>query len=171
MRRTLMALAVALAAAGMTATVALSDGGGSAHFVGTPTFTDNGLTLTATAKVAGLGNLDTVVFVTATGTPTVTCTSPGGNQSPGQNPASYTVTGGSNLAANQVNGTITVSASTAAPPSITGKQGGCPNNNWRATITDVAFTNASLQIYQGQGCALIPGDGPNSSCVLVLHFP
>ena len=51
----------------------------SVHFKhGSPVFTDNGVTLTASGALAGLGNGDVVITVTATGTPTATCTNPPG---------------------------------------------------------------------------------------------
>ncbi len=55
---------------------------------GEPTLTDNGKTLTLNAAMTGLGNGDLVVKIDWTGT-TInnTCTSPGGNAAPGQNPA------------------------------------------------------------------------------------
>jgi len=46
----------------------------SVHFKSGPTFFDNGLTLTAAGSLAGLGNADVLVSLSATATPTATCT-------------------------------------------------------------------------------------------------
>jgi hypothetical protein len=114
----------------------------SGHFVGTPTCTDAGTTVSCSGKVAGLGGTTFTILVSAQGTASVTCTNPAGNVAPGQS-FSTTVTGSSGPFATPRNGqaTFMVTSNTpSAPP------GSCPNPKWTATVTDVAFTDATLTL-------------------------
>ena len=120
------------------------------HVKSGPSFTDNGLTLTATVSYAGLGNFDTVQALSAMGIPTATCTNPAGaTQPPGQNPATVTLTGLTPIPAGDIkNGNVTITTTTNAPTSPIPGAPGCPNARWTETITDVAFTSATITLSQ-----------------------
>lgn len=86
MKRTILAAVAAAAAAILTAPAAFA---GSPHFVGTPTYTVNGATVTVQAKEAGLGDEAQIVAVL---TGTLACINPGGNQPSAANKTSFTTT-------------------------------------------------------------------------------
>jgi hypothetical protein len=115
-----------------------------------PAFIDNGLTLTGTAAYAGLGNFDTQQNLDATANPTASCTNPAGQtQPPGQNPASVNVTGSTAVPASDIqNGNVTISTTTNSPTTPIAGAPDCPNTQWTENITDMAFTSATITVYQ-----------------------
>jgi hypothetical protein len=154
MRRTITAVcavflvsAIAVSAA-FAANVHLK-GGANAK----PTFTDTGLALRAAGELAGLGNGDVLVTLSAQADVTATCTNPAGaNQPPGHNPAPITVTGSQAIPDSQIkNGTTPFRVTTTAPaPTIAGAPD-CPNPQWTESILDLAFTSARITVEQPPG--------------------
>ena len=120
------------------------------HFKQQPTVTDNGTTLTLCASLAGLGNQDLTVTVNVTGTADTTCISPGGNEAPGQNKIPFAASISKTIQSTQIkNGNVTFCVTTPGPGRISGRQAGCPNNNWTGRIDDVEFESATITVEQG----------------------
>jgi hypothetical protein len=153
MRKSLRLLAaiaaVLVAAAAFAATAAAQN----PHLKGRNpiAFTDNILTLTARVSYAGLGNFDTLQNVSATASPTGECINPGtGEHRPlGQNPAEVDVTGSTAVPAEDIkNGNVTISTTTNPPVTPVAGAPDCPNPNWTENITDMAFTSATITLFQ-----------------------
>jgi hypothetical protein len=109
-----------------------------------PSFTDLGLDLRATGTLAGLGNGDILVNLTAQANATATCTNPSGTgqQPPGQNPARVTVSGSQAIPDSQIkNGTVSFRVTTSDPTTPIPGAPGCPNSSWTEDITDLSFTS------------------------------
>jgi hypothetical protein len=119
----------------------------------TPSFFDNGLTLTSSGFLAGLGNGDILVELFASAQATAVCTNPAGaTQPPGQNPAPATVAGQEPIPSTEIkNGTTSFSVTTRPPTSPIPGAPDCPNPNWTETITDLKFTLALVEVEQPVG--------------------
>jgi hypothetical protein len=147
-----LGVAVVVLVVGVSAQSVHLKGGANAE----PTFTDGGLTLNAVGAVAGLGNGDVLVTLTAQANVTATCTNQGGNQAPGQNPAPVTVSGGQAIPEDELkNGTTPFDVTTVAPVAIIPGAPNCPNTNWTEAITDLSFTSAILTIEQPAGVTVL----------------
>jgi hypothetical protein len=125
--------------------------GANVHLVTQLQCEDQGLFLEATGKLAGLGNKDVTITLTATALIESTCTNPSGRQQPpGQNPAPVTVSGTETIPKEEImNGNVVFDVTTTPLVSPIPGAPGCPNPRWTQTITDVTFTNATLTVKQG----------------------
>jgi len=140
---------------GLTAGVVFA---ASVHFKQSPptaTRSSDKLTLTVCGALAGLGNGDVTIRVSANAVPTATCANGGangGNTAPGQNPAQVTVTGATTIPADKIkNGNVSFCVTTAPPPQPTWDQAGCANANWSAQITCMAFSGYTISVEQPSG--------------------
>jgi hypothetical protein len=117
-----------------------------------PNYVDKGLNLNVAGALAGLGNEDILVTLSATAAATSTCTNQGGNMAPGQNPAEVTVSGSQSIPASEIkNGTVSFNVTTESPVTPIPGAPGCPNPNWRQDITDLSFTTGTITVEQPAG--------------------
>jgi hypothetical protein len=121
-----------------------------------PAFYDDLLVLRASGSLAGLGNEDTVITITALADPTGLCTNPGGESKvPGQNPAPVEVTGSISIPATEVkNGNTPFEVETEPPVTPIPGAPDCPNVLWEESITEMAFTSATITVEQGGNIVL-----------------
>jgi len=137
-----------------------------------PSFVDDGISLTASGELSGLGNENLLISLIARAKVTSTCTNHGGNEAPGQNPAELTVMGAEAVPKEEIdNGNLDFSVDTLTPETPIEGAPGCPNPNWVQTIDDLAFTEATILVEQPEGtpvlrvdCTIDPAseDGPIS---------
>jgi hypothetical protein len=123
-----------------------------------PSFTDNGLRLSAAADLSGLGNGDILILLTATANPTASCQNPGSgvHEPAGQNPAPVQVTGSQAIPEGEIkNGNVSLNVMTAAPVTPIPGAPDCPNSQWTERITDMSFTNAVLTVQQPPGTTVL----------------
>lgn len=119
---------------------ALSISAQNIHFVDGPSITDNGLTLSCSGKLAGLGNNKLVTVTLHTTATTITeCTNPGGNVAPGQTKTGTVSTSG--LFSSDKNGNVIFSLTTDVPT-----PGKCPNGQWVGRVTDCSFANTYVSV-------------------------
>ncbi|MDQ3902452.1 MAG: hypothetical protein M3247_02185 [Thermoproteota archaeon] len=122
----------------------------SPHFIGTPSYTKSSSgALTVKFKAAGLANLPTGAFLTASEvTAELQCVNPGGNNPPPKTAIFGPETGPTtNLPVR--NGQITGSA-TLSPPSQQQLQNAadCPNPNWTVKLVSITYSDVTLHIQQ-----------------------
>jgi hypothetical protein len=67
----------------------------------------------------------------------------------GQNPAEVNVTGSTAVPAGDIkNGNVTITTTTDPPTTPVVGAPDCPNPNWIENITDLAFTSATITLFQ-----------------------
>lgn len=134
----------------LIAVLSLSVFAASVHYKKGPTCSVVGLTVTCFGSLSGVGNgavTATLDFPQATAT--TICTSPGGNESPGQNPAfPVNASGSVTLPPADKNGNLQFSVTTNSPTQPTAEQAQCPNNNWTARIDTINFGRGTLTFVQ-----------------------
>jgi hypothetical protein len=156
----LMIGGVATACSDYSKTTAVPINFASVHLKGgansEPSFFDSGLSLRTTGALAGLGNEDLVVTLSATANVTANCTNHGGNLPPGQNPAPITVTGSQSIPASEIkNGNVSFSVTTEQPVTPIPGAPDCPNPNWSENIEDLSFTSATITVEQPAGTVVL----------------
>lgn len=119
------------------------------HFIGTPQIVKNpDLSLTASFKAAGLGNVVTDIFLTSSGgVADLQCVNPGGNNPPPKR-VSFGPLEGETISVQPRNGQVTASPSIGPPP-LPGPSEICPNPNWSVAILSLTYFDVELHIQQG----------------------
>ena len=111
---------------------------------------DNGLTLTVSGALTGLGNEDVTITVLAEGGGSVVLLNPAGAFVPGQNRFPLVLGGSQTISATEIkNGNLSFSVTTLAPEDPDPVTAGAPNPNWDAYFADVEFFSATIVVEQG----------------------
>jgi hypothetical protein len=154
-RRSAVSLFVGL----FVAVTAASVFAANVHFKGgQPTCTADGLTITYTGQLAGLGNEDVKVDISGSATFETTCQNRGGTEAPGRNPAIAQFSGSVSIPANEIkNGTTPFLAeATITEPTPTAAEAGCPNGNWTVNVGEATgFSSVTLTVEQPAGTVVL----------------
>jgi hypothetical protein len=146
MKRFFLLSAVAVAALAFPAAASAQSG----HFLtgggNAPTCSDIGLQVQCSGKVAGLGGTTFEITVEADGIATVECVNPAGHRAPGQDTA-VTVSGTTDALPTPRNGQFRFTVTTDSPAPLPATPT-CPNVQWTPVIVDVAFTTATLSLFE-----------------------
>ena len=111
-------------------------------------FTDQGDTLQACGSLAGLGNCDVTITITADATVATSLKNPAGNVAPGQS-GETVVLGAAFIPASQIkNGNVSFCVSTDPAATPTWQEAGAPNRNWSVIVEDVSFSGAEITVEQ-----------------------
>lgn len=173
MRRILISLTAVLAMGVLGAVAAAPAVAASPHFKkgGQPTCTFSGTTnipITCTATLAGLGNADVNVHLSASGFALYQCQNGGGNIAPGQNRVlAGPATSDTAIPASAIkNGNLTFTTNPAtltAAPTVSGAVAGCPNNNWTGVNPTLTLTTINLVIEQPPGTPIFTCSASNQN--------
>jgi hypothetical protein len=119
------------------------------HFVRGPDIAKNAdLSLTASFKAAGLGNVVSDIFLTSSGgSADLQCDNKGGNDPPPKR-VDFGPLQGEVVTVQPRNGQVTASPS-LGPPDLPGADEICPNPNWSVRIISLTYTDVELHIQQG----------------------
>jgi hypothetical protein len=122
----------------------------SGHFVNSgrnaAQCTDIGTQVECSGKVAGLGGTTFEITIEADGIASVVCINPAGHRAPGQDTA-VSVEGSTDPLPTPRNGQFLFTVTTDAPDPLPSTPT-CPNRQWTAEIVDVAFTTATLSLFE-----------------------
>ena len=129
----------------------------SPHFIGDPMISKSTTSgLTVTWKAAGLGNLPSDAFLTATSVEAqYTCVNKGGNVAPGQ-PLVFEDVTGPTTTIPPSNGQITFTV-TLPPPPTPSSADVCPNGNWSVRLDSLTYFGVVVHIQQN-GVDILTGD-------------
>jgi hypothetical protein len=145
-------LIVAVLALGTALFVAPTVSAQGEHFTkrGVPVCTDIGTQLRCTGELAGLGNEDLEIVLSADALVQANCVNPGGNEAPGQNKVLREASGSVTIPGSAIkNGRARFTVTTDPVQAPTAEEAGCPNPNWSTRVVAVTFSNVVLTISQG----------------------
>lgn len=157
-----LALAIILVVAGLVAPVVLAKkgggGGGNPHLLDKTLRWSRG-SVELQGAAAGIGESVTV-RLDAWGQGTAYCKNKGGNEAPGQNPVDVHVAAWDEFRADKGRADFWL----VAEATVTWKEAGCPNGNWRVTRLSVDWRYVKTSLRDGatvEYCfKFTPGSGP-----------